>query len=240
MVDPEHRMGGEHRVQHRVQFLGAGQVMPERLFDHHPPPGLVTTGVRRGRGRQPGALELLHHRRERLRRYRQIKRVVPPGAALGVQLGHRLGDGVECLVIGEVTGNEPDALHHLLPHRLAERRAGVGLDRVVGALGEVLMLPVPPGEAHQGKTRWQQPAVGQVIDRWQQLLGGQVPGHPEHHQHARPGDPRDAAVARVAQQIHAHWPPCLLIWSPMVSSSCAQESANLRTPSSSSTVTTSS
>ena len=86
----------------------------------------------------------------------------------------------------------------LLPDLLAERRTGVLLDRGVHDLGEVLVLPVPAGEPDQSETGGQQPAVGQVVDRRHQLLGREVAGDPEDHQHAGTGDPRESPVLRIA------------------------------------------
>ena len=147
---------------------------------------------------QAGPLELRHHVGEELRRDRQVEGVVAAGAALGVELRHGLGEPVEGVVVGELAGHEPDPLGQLLPDGVAERGPRVLLDRVVGDLREVLVLPVPAGEADQGEARRQQPAVGQVVDGRHQLLAGQVAGDAEQDQHARarrpggsagPGDP---------------------------------------------------
>ena len=57
--------------------------------------------------------------------------MVAAGAALDVEGPHRLREVVEGLVVVEVAGDEPEALGQVPPHVLAERRAGVLLDRVV-------------------------------------------------------------------------------------------------------------
>ena len=117
VVDAEHRLGREHRVQDGVQLAGALQVVAERLLDHHPAPraaaGPGLLAVRRGvavRVGQAGPLQLLHHDRERLGRDGQVEGVVAAGAALGVQLGDALGQRVEGLVVVELALDEPDAL----------------------------------------------------------------------------------------------------------------------------------
>jgi hypothetical protein len=112
---------------------------------------LSSLAVCRSRVGQPRPLELLHDRREELRRDRQVERVVAAGAPLGVQLADGLGELVERRVVGELARDEPDALLQLLPDRVAERRARVLLDRLVGDLREVLVLPVAAGEPDQGK-----------------------------------------------------------------------------------------
>src|SRR5262245_52175203 len=111
--------------------------------------------------------------------------------------------------------------------------------------GEILIFPVPAGEAHERESWRQQPAVGQVVYGRQQLLAGQVTRNAEHDDHARLGDPGDSAITRIAERVFhpsATWRAPLLLGSrcePIVWSSWFQESANLRTPSSSSTATTS-
>ena len=150
---------------------------------------------------EPVLLELADHVAEELRRDRQVERVVAAGAALLVELLDGAAQLLEGLVVVEVAGHEPEALGELLPHLLAELRAGVLLDRVVHDLREVLVGPVTPGEADQAEAGRQQAAVGEVVDRRHDLLARQVAGHAEEHQAARPGDPGKAAVLRVAQRV---------------------------------------
>src|SRR3712207_8928032 len=52
-------------------------------------------------------------------------------------------------------------------------------------LGEVLVGPVTPCEAHQAETGRQQPAVREVVDRGHDLLARQVARHAEEHHPAR-------------------------------------------------------
>ena len=256
VVDPEHRRGREHRRDDPVQLLGAGQVVAERLLDHHPAPPVV------GLLGQAVLAQLADHRLEQPGRDGQVERVVAAGAALLVQLADGLGQPVEGVPVADLAGDEADALGELLPDLLPERRPGVLLDRVVHHLGEVLVLPVPPGEPDQGEARRQQPAVGQVVDRGHQLLGRQVAGDAEDHQHARAGDPRQPPVLRVAQRVgvderstqrpvvtHLGSAPAPGLSLPFLASSSAvctvstsscQDASNFSTPSRSSTSTTSS
>ena len=232
----------------------AGQVVAERLLDHHPPPAAPM------RVRQAAALELLDHGGKLVRRDRQVERVVPARAPLRVELLHALGELVERRVVAERPGHEPDALAELLPHRVTERRPRVLLHRPVGDLGEILVLPVPPGEADEREARRQQAPIGQVVDGRHQLLAREVTGDPEHDQHTRPCHPGDAPVPRIAQRVPRlgrrvdlrddaragrgqpfdfcrHPSPIFVL---IVSSSCVHDASNLVTPSSSSTCTTSS
>jgi hypothetical protein len=73
--------------------------------------------------------------------------------------------------------------------------------RPVGDLGEILVLPVPAGEADERETRREQAAVGQVVDGWHQLLARQVARDAEHDEDAGPGHAGDAPVSRIAERI---------------------------------------
>ena len=152
VVDPEHRVRREHGAQRLVQRAGTGQVVTERLLDHHPAPGPRLPGRRLRRGGQPGPLQLGDDQGEELRRDRQVERVVPAGAALAVQLGHDLREPVERLVVVELAGHEPDALGHLLPDRVPERGPRVLFHRLVGDLGEVLVAPSPGGRSRPARS----------------------------------------------------------------------------------------
>src|SRR5262249_4431152 len=156
---------------------------------------------RSARTSMPRALQRPRSRANTLRRTEELKRIVPAGTPLLIQLRHRLGEAVERRVVGELPGHEPDPLGQLLPHRVIERRARVLLHRIVNDLREVLVFPVPPGEPDQGKPRRHPAAVGRVSHRRHQLLAGQVAGDAEQHKHARAGHPRDTPVPRVAQRV---------------------------------------
>ncbi len=256
VVDPEHRPRREDRRDDLVELASTGQVVTERLLDHHPaPPAGLLLG-------QSVRTQLIDDRLEQPRRDGQIERVVAAGAAGLVQIGDRVGQFGEGLVVADLTGNESDALRQLPPDLLAEGRPGVLLDGRVDDLGEVLVGPVAPGEADQGEARGQQAAIGQVVDRRHQLLGGQVAGHPEDHQDARSGDPREPTILRVAKRIGpvggehqaSGFPSGSGALSPgssdplaasssavcTVWTSSAHEASNFSTPSRSSTSTTSS
>ena len=190
VVDPEHRVGGEHRLDDLVELAGARQVVPERLLDDHAAPG-VALGVR-----QPAAGELLDHDGERAGRHRQVEGVVAAGAAVLVELAHGAGELVEGVVVVEAALDEAEPVGQLLPDLLGERRAGVLLDGVVDDLGEVLPVPVAAGEADEREARGQQPALHEVVDGRHELALGQVAGDAEHDEAARAGDAGQPAVAR--------------------------------------------
>ena len=97
----------------------------------------------------------------------------------------------------------------------------------MGDAGRSPRLPSSGGRSPPARTGRQQPAVGQVVDGRQQLLGRQVAGHAEQHEHARAGQPRDPPVSRIAQRVRDHvvLPPAA-ISRLMVSSSSFQEAAN--------------
>ena len=201
VVDPEHRRRGEDAGDDPVQLPGAGQVVPERLLDHHPAPltGAAPRPARaRGAGRPRSGTARVGWT-GRTRGCRRCRAPRPARAMVSGQIGERL-------VVPDLARDEPDSLRQLLPDLLAERRPGVLPHGVVHDLGEVLVLPLPAGEPDQGEAGRQQPAVGQVVDRRHQLLGGQIPGDAEDHQHARTGDPRQSSVLRIAERVGVNAP----------------------------------
>ena len=98
---------------------------------------------------EPGAAQLLGDERERLRRDRQVERVVAHRAALAVELVEGLLEPVEGRVVVELALDEPDALRRAAARR-PRRNVGarVLLDRVVHDLRR---SPGPPSRG--GRTR---------------------------------------------------------------------------------------
>ncbi len=183
VIDPEDRMLREHLVDNGVELFRALQIVAERLLDDHSPP-LVLGLVRETRARQ-----LLAHHRERRRRNGQVERVVAVCTALLVQLTERVTKFVEGLGVVERALYEPESFAQPLPDIFAERRPGVRPDRVVHDLAEVLVIPVAARETDEGEPGWQQPTVGEVVDRRHQLPASQIPGDAEDDQTAWSGDP---------------------------------------------------
>ena len=97
--------------------------------------------------------------------------MIAAGTARLVQIGDRLGQLVEGFLVTDLTRHEPDAFGELLPDLFSERGSRMLFDCGVHDLGEVLVRPVSTGEPDQREARWQQTAVGQVVDRRHQLLG---------------------------------------------------------------------
>ena len=71
-------------------------------------------------------------------------------------------------------------------------------DGVFSDLGEVLISPVPAGEADEGQTSGAEAPVREVVDRRKQLLARQVAGNAEENQSTRSGDSWQASVVGVA------------------------------------------
>ncbi len=146
VVDPEDLVGREDLVHDRVELLGAGQVVAERLLDDRAPPRVAAAL------RQAVLLELLHHVGEELRRHRQVEGEVAARAADLVQVLDRRLQLVERRVVVEVALHEAAALGELLPDLLAEGRTRVLLDRVVHLLREVLVLPLRGGRSRPARS----------------------------------------------------------------------------------------
>ncbi len=195
VVDAEHGVRREHRGDHAVELLGGGEVMAERLLDDHAPPGVA---LRMGQARFG---QLLGDDGERPRRHGQVERVVAVRAAGLIQLLDGLRQAQERVGIVERALHEADAAGQLLPGRLAERRAAVLFDVLLDPVGEILVAPVAPAETGQAELRGQQSPVGQGVDGRQELLAGEVAGDAEDDDRARPGDPRQPEVPRIAQGV---------------------------------------
>ena len=114
---------------------------------------------------------------------------------------------VEGVVVVERAGHEPDAVGQPPPDVLAEPGPRALLGRLARQRLEVAVAPVAAGEAEQGEARRQQAAVGEVVDRRDQLLARQVAGDAEHDQRARARDARQPPVADVAQRVVADGAP---------------------------------
>lgn len=168
MVDAEHRIGVEDLRDHRVELLGARQVMAERLFDDHTAPCVAF------RFGQAAVGELLGHDREVARWHRHVERVVAAGAAVAVQLGHRAAQPFKRVGVLERALHEADALGELLPCGLMEMRAAVFLDVLFDEFAEMVLGPIAAREAGQAEARRQQAAVRQVVDGREQFLTRQV------------------------------------------------------------------
>src|SRR5207249_2510020 len=125
------------------------------------------------------------------------------------------------------------------------------LDSIQNDLGEILVGPVSSGKTDQSERGGQQAAIGQVVDRRHQFLGGQVTRDTEDHDSARTRDARHPLVALVPQRITpvrvdgrdlvgdgGHFlAASSCSW--VASSSSSQDFSNFSTPSSSSTLNTS-
>ena len=202
VVDPEDRVRREHRLHDVVELPGRLEVVAERLLDDHAAP-LVALGLGQAvLGELPA--DLL----EGLRRDGEVERVVAARSAVLVEFIDGFAEPLEGVVVVELALHEADALGELLPDRLIERGAGVGLDGLLHLRGEVLVVPLPPGEAHQGEARRQQPAVGEVVHGRHELLAGEVAGDPEQDQRRRSGNTVQAAVPRVPQRVARPCRPC--------------------------------
>ena len=95
--------------------------MAERLLDHDATPGsLGTLG-------EAVATQLCNGDIEGPRRHGEVEGVVAAGALALVEVGQGGLEPLERLVVGQVAGNEPDALQELLPDVVAELRPGMQL-----------------------------------------------------------------------------------------------------------------
>ncbi len=188
VVDTEHTVWWKHRFDDRVEFARGLQVASERLLDDYTAP-LVANLIGQTRMTQ-----LLGNLREGLRRDGQIESVVTHGAASRVELVQSALEFEERVVVIELALHEADALGKLLPDILIKRRACVLRDSVVDDLREVLVGPVTSSKSDERETRWQQPAIGEVVHGWHQLLAREVTRNSEDDERAGAGDAVQAPI----------------------------------------------
>ncbi len=195
MINPEHRVRREHRLHNVIQRPRRFQIMPERLLNHHPTP-LLPISLR-----QPMLGQLPANLLKRLRRNRQIKRVITPRPTNIIKFLDRLTQPLKRPVIIKRALNKPHTLSKLVPHRLIKRRPSISLHRSLHLSSEIPIRPRPPPKPHQRKTRRQQPTISQVIHRRHQLLTRKIPRHPKEHQRRRTRNPTQTTVTRIPQRI---------------------------------------
>ena len=181
--------------QQKAQKAAKDQIVAERLLNDHSPPG---TSFVCGQARRS---QLFDHSGEEARGDRQIERMVAVGATDSVEVTEDFREFRVGFIGIKIAGHETHAAGKLFPDVLAEWCAGVFPDGVFSDLGEVLISPVPAGEADEGKRRGQEAPVREVVDRRKQLLARQVAGNAEENQSTRSGDSWQASVVGVAQWI---------------------------------------
>jgi len=153
VVDAEDALLGEDGVQGLVEPLRRGEVVAEGLLDdHHRTP------------RQPAAVEVADQRDERRRRHGEVD----DAGLLGEPPCERLH------AVGGVDVEEP--LREAGEDVLVEPGAGVRGDRVARVGAEVLVAPGLGGVSDDGATRRQQVLGLEVVERRDQLAGGEVAG----------------------------------------------------------------
>src|SRR5699024_7752230 len=138
-------------------------VVAERLLDDHSAPAVFAAG-------HSGALQLVDDAGKVLWRNGEVEGPVPGRATLLVEPGGDGGEVVESGVVGEVALDELDALGEAIPDRIAPWGAGSRLHALQNLGFELGFAPRAVPVAHQGEARGQQAAVGEVVDRGQQLL----------------------------------------------------------------------
>ena len=194
VVDAEDIGLGEDLVDHIIELLRGGLVVAEGLLDDHAAPAVFAAG-------HSGALQLVDHAGKVLWRNGEVEGPVPGRAALLVEPGGDSSELVESGVVGEVALDELDAFGEPVPDRVTPRGAGSRLHALQNLGFELRLAPRASPVAHQGEARGQQAAVGEVVNRGQQLLARQVTGNPEDHQAAGAGDAREALILRIAQRV---------------------------------------
>ena len=205
--------------------------MAERLLDDQPHPALLGAPL----------ADLRHRRRERLRRHGEVVEPVAAGAALGVDLLEHAPDPVLALLVVELGADVAHPGRERVPHVLAERVARVLLHRLLHRGGELRRAARRARDADDRELLRQELAVGERVERRDQLPLRQVARGAEDHDRARLGPPPQLqALEQRVGGLAGHAAASEPTLARMPSSSSANESENFCTPSASSVATTSS
>jgi hypothetical protein len=174
MVDAEDPLLREAPVQPHVEVPGGGEVMAEGLFDHQ-------AGV----AREPGGGEPLGDDGEQRRRHGQV--VGEEGSTRDV-----LGEFGEGGGVGVIAAHQTGAGEQLCQHGLVDRADGCY--RVADVLVQLVVVPGGKGDTYDGYGHLA--AGGQLVQRRQDQLAGEITGDAEQHQGV---GTRTAHVARPLQ-----------------------------------------
>ena len=231
VVDPEDLVLPEPAVQQLVELARRREVVAERLLDDQPHPALL----------RPPLADLGHRGRERLRRHGEVVEAVAAGAALGVELLEHLPDAILALLVVELGADVAHPRGEPVPDVLPERIARELLHRLLHRGGELLRRLRRARDADDRELLRQQLAVGERVERGDQLALRQVARGTEDHDGARLGAPPQLQpFEQRVRRPRVTPPPASPTLARMPSSSSANESANFCTPSASSVATTSS
>ena len=231
VVDPEDLVLSEPAVQQVVQLARRREVVAERLLHDQPHPALL---------RAPLA-DLFDCGREGLRRHREVVESVAARPALGVDLLEHAPNPVLTLLVGELGADVAHPRGEPVPDVLPERIARELLHGLLHRGSELLRRVGRACNADDRELLREQLAIGERVERGNELALGQVARGTEDHDGARL---RASAQLQTLEQrvcdVLAHAVASEPTLARMPPSSSTNESANFCTPSASSVSTTSS
>ena len=178
VIDSEDLVLGEVRLEHLLQLVGRREIVAERLLDDQSHPAL----------RRAALADRLDDRLEDGGRSREVVDAVAPRLALLVELGQRRGEVVLALLVGEVHRDVVHAFGKRLPDVVTERIARVLLHRSLHPFPELVVRLFRARDADDCEVLGQQAAVGERVERGEELAFRQVAGRAE--------DDEDAGVRR--------------------------------------------
>jgi hypothetical protein len=202
VVDPVDLALREHRRHLGDQFLGAAEIMADRLLDHQPVPALgrllvVGLSLQHAGGRKPA-----DDRREEVRRGRQVKEAVAQRATFAVDRPQPFAKGGEGGRGVELTADVEERPCEQLPAFGRDRRPSVGGDRLSHLGLEGRLVPVSVGDADDGEPFRERLADRQVVEGGHQLAGGEVAADAEDHHRAGRRGPLGPLVAEGIGLLH--------------------------------------
>ena len=179
VVDAEDLVLGEVLVKPLVQLLRGGEVVAERLLDHEARPARRATAL----------ADLVHERRDRARRHCEVVDAVARCSALLVDMGEAFGEAMLERFVPEVGRDVVHPSCELIPDVLPEGIARVLLHRFFHPRAEAVVALLGPRGADDRELLREQVAVGERVERGNELALRQVAGRAEDHERARIGRP---------------------------------------------------
>jgi hypothetical protein len=174
VVDAEGLLLAEHRAHHAVDLLRAGEIVTQRLFQHHAHVRAIETG---------GA-ELLADHREEVRAGGQVQhgRVGAAGVQPGLQAGIVLG-------LGQVHAAVVQQLREALELVFIRALGGLHLDKPLADEAAVFVVAALIPRHRQDAPTLGQLAMAEGLEqRWHQLAPGEVAGAAEEDEVKGHGD----------------------------------------------------
>ena len=182
----------------RFRLQAEARSVPERLFDHHALPRPVFLF------RQPRGAKLVDDRSKKRGADRQIKENVAVSSLLLVHAGEKFAQILVELRLHEIAGEVVEALDEPVPGGLIDAAGGELVDFLGGALAVDLGGEILARDSDDGEVFRKQVALGEIVERRDQLSLGEVAARAEDHDGARTAGFAQGFLVQLCRIIQRH------------------------------------